>query len=224
MTMFYNLSLDPKMSIFSIQVRLFGTVYIKQPDISKAEAVLVWLGGQTINAKDRGWFSEESFEFLPLVSFATSFTPDGPVATKYTRQTKREVDLAQRSFVSGFRDTLIPNNEDFRQATGMPVFSVDMDVITTAFVKANSIAEARKAVELLNGTHIDLETQFWRWFSDVGFDEDATDLPLLLSTALQFVGPSKDCKLCQRWADLPHKAGGGAATGPSQEANWSREL
>jgi hypothetical protein len=209
------------MRIFAIQVRLFGTVYIKQPDISKAEAVLVWLCGQTINAKDRGWFSEESFEFLPLVSFATSFTPDGPVATKYTRQTKREVDLAQRSFVSGFRDTLIPNNDDFRQVTKMPLFAVDMDVITTAFVKANTVAEARKLVGLLNGTHVDLQMFFWRWFSDIGFDEDESHLPLILSTALEFVGPSQGCKLYQRWPDLTYNAGGGAATGGSQEANWS---
>jgi hypothetical protein len=189
------------MSFYAIEVRIHGTVYIKASTQEKAEQILERLRSKTIDARHRVWFTEAPFEYVPRVSFATSFTADARLpGAKLIKVPERYVDLSQRSFVLGSRDIVVPFAECATKFNEMPVFASDADVTTTAFIQAESIEEAEVTMTKFNSnTHIDLQMQYWRWFSKLGLDKSQKlNPPIVLSSALQFVGPSECLDLEQR--------------------------
>ncbi len=189
------------MSYFAIDVRMYGTVYIKASTLQKAQRKLDQLSSRTIDARHRAWFSDVSFEHVPRVSFSSSLTLDAPLrGSKLAEVTERDVELAQRSFVLGSRDVVVPFAEIAEGFTGMPVFATDFDLTATAFIKAELPEQAMVvASEFQKRFHVELQMGYWRWFSMLGFDEDQNDgLPVVLSSAIKVVGASKGCGLYQR--------------------------
>jgi hypothetical protein len=189
------------MRFFAIDVRLYGTVYIKASTRQKAQEKLDRLGSTTIDARHRAWFSDVSFEHVPRVSFSSSLTLDAPLlGARLTEVTERDVELAQRSFILGSRDVVVPFAELAEEFKAMPVFGTDVDLTTTAFIKAKSPEQAMVvASEFQKRFHVELQMGYWRWFSMLGFDEDENDgLPVVLSSAITVGGASKGCALYQR--------------------------
>ncbi len=199
------------MSFYSIEVRIFGTVYIKAPDQQTADRILDRLCTNTIDARDRVWFSETEHQYLPMLSFGTSFTPDEPVAgAQLIAVSERAVELAQRSFVLGWRDTLIPNAEVVAEFEDMPVYSTDLDLTTKAYIRAENLEQAENILKTFKGTHIDLETQYWRWFAKPGehfVGDPETAPPLALSSALYVSGRSTECELYRAWPEICFRMG-----------------
>lgn len=149
-------------------------------------------------------FTEAPFEYVPRVSFATSFTADARLpGAESVKVPERYIDLSQRSFVLGSRDVIVPFADRATDFEEMPVFSCDVDMTTTAFIQAKSLEEAEDTMKGFNSsTYIDLETQYWRWFSKYGFNKSEKFNPLIvLSSALHFVGPSEGLDLEQRWPE-----------------------
>ncbi|WP_426122885.1 hypothetical protein [Pararhizobium sp. PWRC1-1] len=199
------------MSFYAIEVRIFGTVYIKAPDQQTADRILDRLCTKTIDARDRVWFSEIEPQYLPMVSFGTSFTPDEPVAgAQLVAVSERAVELAQRSFVLGWRDTLVPSAEVIAEFEDMPVYSTDLDLTTKAFIRAENLQQAERILKTFKGTHIDLEMQYWRWFAKPGehfVGDPETAPPLALSSALHVSGRSTECALYRAWPETLYRRG-----------------
>jgi hypothetical protein len=189
------------MSFYANEVQLYGTVYIKASTIREAQRILDRLSSRTIDARHRAWFSDVSFEHVPQVSFSSSLTLHAALpGSQPVEVTERDVELAQRSFVLGSRDVTVPFAEQAEQFTQMPVFATDVDVTTTAFIKATSLEEAVAISSQFNGhIHIELQMGYWLWFSTLGFEDDENDgLPVVLSTALKIIGASEGCGLQRR--------------------------
>ena len=189
------------MSFYALEVQLYGTVYIKAPTLKEAKKILDRLCERTIDARDRAWFSDVSFELVPRVSFSSSLTLACALpGSQPVEVTERDVELAQRSFVLGSRDVIVPLAEEAAQFTQMPVFATDVDVTTTAFIKATSRQEAAAISSQFNGhIHIELQMGYWLWFSLLGFDDDENDgLPVVLSSALKIIQASEGCGLQRR--------------------------
>jgi hypothetical protein len=181
------------MSIYAVEVQLYGTVYIKASTLRKAQRILDRLCSKTIDARDRAWFSDVSLEHVPRVSFASSLTLDSVLpGSQPVEVTERDVELAQRSFVLGSRDVIVPFAEQAEEFTEMPVFGADVGITTTAFIKAASPDEAATiSLTFKNRLHVELQMGYWLWFSMLGFDEDENDgLPVVLSSALKVLGAS----------------------------------
>jgi hypothetical protein len=188
------------MSFYAVEVQLYGTVYIKASTLEKAQTILDRLCSQTIDARDRAWFSDVSFEHVPPVSFSSSLTLDLVLpGSDPVEVTERDVELAQRSFVLGSRDVIVPFAEK-AQGFKTPVFTVDVGVTTTAFIKAESPDEAAAiSSKFENRLHVELQMGYWLWFSMLGFDDDENDgLPVVLSSALKIVGASEGFGLRRR--------------------------
>ena len=179
------------MPIFATEVRIFGTIYIKASDIDEGQQVLERLCTRTFDARDRVWFSDASFESLPQVSYSTSLTGDVVLPTaQLVEVSSRDVEIAQRSFLTGSRDYMAPNAETFVEMEDLPVFSVDVDIETTAFVKAKSSDAALVELKGFEGSHIELSAGYWCHFSLLAFDEEEDLPPIALSSALKLLGPS----------------------------------
>ncbi|MGO8061467.1 hypothetical protein ACC716_25095 [Rhizobium johnstonii] len=192
------------MSCYAIEIHLYGTVYIKASTLQKAQRILDRLSSKTIDARHRAWFSDVSFEYVPRVSFASSLTLDATLpGSQLVEVTERDVELAQRSFVLGSRDVVVPFAERAEDFNEMPVFTTDVDITTTAFIKAMSPEEAWTiASQLQEQFHVELQMGYWLWLSKLGFDDDENDgLPLVLSSAIKVIGASKGGGLEQRWPD-----------------------
>jgi hypothetical protein len=197
------------MAYFSIRIRIFGTLYVKASSQSEGERVLRRLCSNSLDASDRGWFSEADFRSLPRASFGTSFTLDSPLdKSALVKVTKEAISSAQQSFDEGTRRQLLPNGREFEQFWDMPVFTDDLEIVTTAFIRANSKNEAQTIADNLTRIHIDLETEYWRWFSDLGFDEaEEWDMPVVLSSSFQLVGPADSSGMFRRWPDITYTRG-----------------
>lgn len=194
------------MSIYACEIRIFGTVYIKAANPGKARRILDRLCGNTLDAKDRVWFSEASFEALPRVSFSTSFMSDGLIqGARLVEMNERAVKLAQRSFFAGSRDYVMPYASRAEEFEDTPVFSVDVDITTTAFVCAKDAAEADATIAEFKDSHIDLSMGYWAWFSTLGLEGPDGDFPIALSSALYVVAPSNGCELYRRWPEVMYK-------------------
>jgi hypothetical protein len=84
-----------------------------------------------------------------------------------------------------------------------PVFTTDVDLTATVFIKANSLEEAGSiAATFGEQYHIELQVGYWHWFSKIGFDPDQDGgLPITLASALKVVRSSRNYPLEQRWPD-----------------------
>ncbi|UIK01536.1 hypothetical protein LZK82_30855 (plasmid) [Rhizobium leguminosarum] len=192
------------MSFYAIEVLIYGTVYIKASTLQKAQKVLDRLSSNTVDARHRAWFSDVSFEHVPRVSFASSLTLDATLpGSQLVEVTERDVELAQRSFVLGSRDVVVPFAERAEEFNEMAVFTTDVDLTTTAFIKAYSLEEARIITSKFQEQfHVELQMGYWLWFSKLGFnDHENNGLPVVLSSALKVIGASEACALEQRWPD-----------------------
>ncbi|RWX14300.1 hypothetical protein EHI45_13515 [Rhizobium leguminosarum] len=194
------------MSFYAVEVRIYGTVYAKAPTVEKARRILDRLSSKTIDARHRAWFSDVSFEYVPRVSFASSLTLDATLpGSQLVEVTERDVELAQRSFVLGSRDVVVPFAERAEEFNKMPVFTTDVDLTATAFIRAESLEEATTmASQFEEHFHVELQMGYWLWFSKLGFnDHENNGLPVVLSSALKVIGASEGCALEQRWPDQP---------------------
>ncbi|MBB3139116.1 hypothetical protein FHS26_006901 [Rhizobium pisi] len=192
------------MSFYAIEVLVYGTVYIKASTLQKAQKILDRLSSNTIDARHRAWFSDVSFEHVPRVSFASSLTLNATFpGSQLVEVTERDVELAQRSFVLGSRDVVVPFAERAEEFNKVPVFTTDVDLTATAFIKAESRQEARIITSKFQQQfHVELQMGYWLWFSKLGFDDDEmAALPVVLSSAIKVIGASEGCGLEQRWPD-----------------------
>ncbi|TBD04742.1 hypothetical protein ELH21_10195 [Rhizobium leguminosarum] len=192
------------MSFYAIEVLVYGTVYIKASTLQKAQRILNRLSSNTIDARHRAWFSDVPFEHVPRVSFASSLTLNATFpGSQLVEVTERDVELAQRSFVLGSRDVLVPFAERAEEFNKVPVFTTDVDLTATAFIKAESRQEARIIIwKFQEQFHVELQMGYWLWFSKLGFDDDENGgLPVVLSSAIKVIGASEGCGLEQRWPD-----------------------
>jgi hypothetical protein len=87
------------MPIHAAEVRIFGTIYVKAPNIDEGRIVFQRLCWHTIDARDRVWFSDASFEGVPEVSRSTSLTGD-VVLEKAQQKLKDEMEQVFRLFES----------------------------------------------------------------------------------------------------------------------------
>jgi hypothetical protein len=190
------------MPIFATEIMLFGTVYIKASTQEKAENVMRRLCSNVIDARDRTWFEYNAPEVMPRVKFADCFTLDATLLPiKLVEVSERHVALAQRNFFMGRRETVIADADHPRKFDDMFVYTDDIEVTTTAFVRADTIDQATAIMVNLKRVRVDLDDEYWRWFSDLGLnDEENDDLPMVLSSALYLVGPVSET-MARSWPE-----------------------
>jgi hypothetical protein len=193
------------MNIYAIEILLQGTVHIKATSKEQAERILAHNCSNTIHGRDK-WLLKVLPCQRPRASLSTTFASAGSVGgANFVGVSKRTVYAAQDRWPrnwDGLRWAYEPLSTEYEL---VPVYSAELDVTTTAFIRANDVDEAEAVLAKFNQSSLDLSTDRSRWFSRMALDDEGrSDLPIALSSALYLVGKSKGSELSQTWPDGPY--------------------
>lgn len=186
------------MAYFSLPLDLVATVYIQAASLTEARTKFDQIVSKGIDARDKRWFSNAPFGsfFLPELSFATSMTLLKP--SDLACSEVEESDLLQQltSREQNLKASVLPHSADWYGEGKLPVFTVDVHVHTTGFVKAASLAEAKAFLAEVDGDAVHWETAA-QWFEFEALNDE--EYPLILSPSISVVGISMGCEFSLRW-------------------------
>ncbi|TAY25179.1 hypothetical protein ELH93_34350 [Rhizobium leguminosarum] len=186
------------MAYFSLPLDLVATVYIQAASLTEAKTKFDRIASKGIDARDKRWFSNAPFGsfFLPELSFATSMTLLKPTGRGCGEIEESDLRQQLTSREQNLKASVLPHSADWFGEGTLPVYTVDLHVRTTGFVRAASLGEAEAFVAKLddNGVHWETAAQ---WFEFDGMNDK--EYPLILSPSITVVGISRGCEVSLRW-------------------------
>ncbi len=193
------------MNIYAMEILLQGTVHIKATSKEQAERILAHNCSNTIHGKDK-WLLNVPPSQRPRASLSSTFAAAGSVVgANFVGVSKRTIRAAQDRWPrnwEGLRWAYEPLSNEYEL---VPVYSAELDVTTTAFIRANDVDEAEAVLAKCNQSSLDLSIERSRWFSRIALDDKGSShLPIALSSALYLVGKSKGSELSQTWPEGPY--------------------
>lgn len=191
---------DYEMAYFSIPLNLAGTTYIQSESLAKAQTKLDQVLSRSIDARDKRWFSDAPYGtmFLPEFSFSTTMTLFKPEPG----QSCSEIDDADvvREMLSrehNRKSAVLPNSPDWYGEGKLPIYTADLDVRTTGFIRATSLHEAEAFAAQIEDTGVHWEVAN-QWFEIDGLNEE---YPLILSPNMTVAGVAKGDSVSMRWPE-----------------------
>ncbi|MEH6691082.1 MAG: hypothetical protein V7774_07860 [Pseudorhizobium pelagicum] len=196
------------MDVYAIDMEVWGSVYVQANNLAEATLKLEELCPLVVDVHDRRWFSRGD-----QISLADAFTLFAPVkGQRPVRVAMGSVRAAMRPSVRGEKKYWVRSNRDDHQINGQCVFTVDVLLIATAFVRAESASDADAVFNALDGIPVHLEDGA-KWFRLPGLEDP--DLRLVISPMFGFVGPWPDLEEYETEDDevvssrLPYRLGVG---------------
>lgn len=188
------------MPYFAIPLEMAATVYIQAASFGEAQSKLEQVLSQSIDALDERWFSGAPYGalFFPEFSFATAMTIFKPTSEQACSAIEfADVSRMMQSREENKKSCVLPRSPDWFGEGKMPIYTVDVQVRTTGFVKAISLDVAQSFVAGLDDTGVHWEVAE-QWFEIDGLQDD---FPLILSPNLMISGVSEDLELTLRWPE-----------------------
>jgi hypothetical protein len=189
-----------KMPYFSIPFEMAATVYIQAASPPEAQSKLEQVLARGIDARDKRWFSGAPYGvlFFPEFSFATAMTIFKPTSEQFCSPIEMaDVNRMMLSREENKKLFILPHSPEWYGEGKTPIFTVDLHVRTTGFVKATSFDEAKAFVAGLDDTDVHWEVAE-QWFELDGLQDE---FPLILSPNLLISGIAEASKLTMRWPE-----------------------
>jgi len=139
------------MPIFTAKVDAGATLYIRAFNTQNAQQLLNTLVGTTIDASDKSWFSDATFETAPRVSFRPFMWSEGSLSLKVQPALLNVETYAPERFTAGAKaaifEGLLEGKQLGDEAKNLQMFAFPVLLRLNAFIKADDEKDAEEDVD-----------------------------------------------------------------------------